>query len=94
MGVIVESQEGEKIVIISGFYECEHGTQFSLEKVKKFNIGDIVYFIDDYKDKNETLDYLAYKVIFKTEDGKIYSAIPTFFVTLEEWKNIENYFKK
>ena len=94
MGVIMESLEGDPIVLITNFLACEQGTLFSWEKSREFNIGDIVYFVDDFKDENETQDYLAYCVLFKTEDGKIYSATQTYFVTLEDWNKIKSYFKE
>lgn len=94
MSVIMESQEGDSIVIVKGFCGCEYGTQFYWEKARCFEVGEIVYFVDDYKNKNERQDYLAHKVIFKTEDGKIYSAVQICFMTLDEWNNVEEYFKK
>jgi len=94
MSVIMESREGDPIVIVNGFSGCEHGTQFSWEKARCFEVGEIVYFIDDIKDENERQDYLAHKVLYKTEDGKIYSAVQISFMTMDEWKDVEEYFKK
>jgi ABC-type glycerol-3-phosphate transport system substrate-binding protein len=92
MGVTVESREGDQIVIISGFYECEYSTPFNWDRARMFSIGDVVDFIDDFKDEKATQDHLAYKIKFKTEDGKIYCALPTCFVTLDEWHDLEEYF--
>lgn len=93
MSVIMESLEGDPIVIISSFIGCEHGTLFSWEKASEFNVGDIVYFVDYYENEKEPQGYLAHRVIFKTDDGKIFSAVQINFVTMDEWDEITNYFK-
>lgn len=93
MSVIMESLEGDPIVIIGNYVGCEHGTPFSWEKAREFNIGDIVYFVDYYDDKNQTQCYLSHLVIFKTDNGKIYSGNQINFVTMDEWNEITNHFK-
>lgn len=94
MSVIMESREGDPIVIVKGFTGCEHGIQFSWEMARCFEIGETVYFIDEFKDVNEHQEYLAHQVLYKTKDGKIYSAVQLNFMTIDEWKHVEEYFKK
>lgn len=58
------------------------------EKSIHFFIGDKVYFLDWYD------DYIGDTYIkFKDEDGKIFSAVESFFVTEDVWEGLKDYFK-
>jgi hypothetical protein len=89
----MESERGTPIVIIGNFVTTEHGVSFSWGEAREFHVGEVVYFEDDYKDENTTQEYLAFMVKFKTDDGKIYSANQLYFVTEDEWADIEDYFR-
>lgn len=94
MSVINESRENDPIIIISDFVACEYGTRFDWEYAREFKIGDIVYYVDYFRNMNNTQEYLQWCVKFRTEDGKIYSAIQLFFLCEYEWENIVNYIKE
>lgn len=89
----MESESGKPIVIIGNFTTTEHGVPFTWEQARDFNVGEVVYFEDDYKDENCTQEYLAFMVKFKTDDGKMYSATQLYFVTQDEWADIEEHFR-
>ncbi|MCL6600750.1 MAG: hypothetical protein K6T81_18750 [Alicyclobacillus macrosporangiidus] len=92
MSVIAESREGDPIVFIVNVVGVEVGMPFSWERAHEFHIGDVVYYVDEYKDSTQTQDYLAWMIKFRTQDGKIYSAVQTCFVTMDEWQDIVRYF--
>lgn len=92
MSVSAEARTDDPIVLISCFTACEYGTPFTWEKSRDFEIGDIVYYIEGFYNENETLGHLKWKIKFKTDDGKIYAAIQTYFVTMDNWQDIEKYF--
>ena len=94
MSVITESLQNEPIVIISNFVACKHNEQFDWEKSREFNIGDIVYFLDAFEDKNTKQEHLKWFVKFRTEEGDIYSATQLYFVVMDEWEDIIEYAKK
>jgi hypothetical protein len=88
MSVISESLENDPIVIISEFVACEDGMEFDWDLAQKFKIGEVVYFIDFFKDNNIRQEYLQWFVKFRTKEGKIYSATQLFFVCEYEWQDI------
>ncbi len=93
MSVIMESLEGDTIVFIAEGYACEDGVQFSLKNATKFSIADRVRYVGEYKDRTSKQDYLAWKIRFKTEDGRVFSATQGYFLTVDEWSAIEKHFK-
>lgn len=93
MSVIMEAQEGDSIVIITDFTVCEERILFNWESSKDFKIGDVVYYSDFIKDEKEPQEYLSWFVQFKDNDGKTYSASQLYFVTMDEWEDLEEYFK-
>ncbi len=93
MSVIMECQKGDPIVfIMQDVVLCEVGIPFSWDKSREFHIGDVVYYEDGFKDQNEPQDYLSWMVVFKTDDGKTYSASQLYFVTVDQWEDLANYF--
>ncbi|MHB1421509.1 MAG: hypothetical protein ACYCX4_18335 [Bacillota bacterium] len=68
---------------------------FSWEKSRDFEIGDIVYYLEGFNNENENerQGHLKWMIKFKAADGKIYTAIQTYFITMDNWKEIENYLK-
>lgn len=88
MFVITESEENDPIVIIGDFVACECGVKFDWKYARKFYAGEIVYYLDFYKDINTTQEYLQWFVKFRTKEGTIYSATQLYFVSENEWKNI------
>lgn len=88
MSVITESLAESPIVIITNFVVCELGKQFDWDYAREFNIGEVVYFVDEYKDENTKQEHLQWFVKFHTEDGKIYSATQLYFVCEYEWEEI------
>lgn len=67
---------------------------FDWENSRKFHVGDIVKYVDEYADPNETQDHLKWMVKFKCDDGTTYSASQLYFVTQDDWEDIIKYFKK
>jgi len=61
------------------------------EKSIEFFIGDKVYFIDWFDDCVGENRYTFIK--FKDENGKIFSAIESFFVTEDVWEGLKDYFR-
>jgi hypothetical protein len=94
MSVITESLLNSPIVIISSFVACEHGKEFDWECARKFNIGEVVYYIDEFKNDNIKIEHLQWHVKFKTKEGSIYSATQLYFVSEDEWKDIVEYICK
>ncbi|WP_028390961.1 hypothetical protein [Bacillus cihuensis] len=92
MSVIMESQVGDKIFIIEEFTGSEHHKAFSWDDCRDFNIGDEVYYLDFLEDKNDPGKYDSWSILYKTKDGKVYSAIQQFFVTESVWNNLKDYF--
>jgi hypothetical protein len=80
------------IVVIMQFVACPDGVLFNWEYSREFNIGEKVMFLDDYEDVNVRQDHLKWMIRFQCEDGSIYSASQLYFVTLEEWGEIVQYF--
>jgi hypothetical protein len=93
MSVIMEAQTGDPIVFIIEVVGCEDGVPFNWESSKEFKIGDIVYYLDFYKDENEPQEYLAWCIKFKDANGRTYSATQTLLVTMDEWNDLSNHFK-
>ncbi len=93
MGVIIESQPGDSIVFISNAVICEDGKPFNWESSKEFKIGDIVSYVDFFKNEKQSQEYISWFIKFKDRDGKIYSAVQTYFVTMEEWEQLEKHFE-
>jgi hypothetical protein len=93
MSVIMESQTGDPIVFISEVVGCEGGIPFNWESSKEFKIGEVVYYLDFLKKESQPQEYLAWCIRFKTCDGRTYSATQTLLVTMDEWKELEKYFK-
>ncbi len=61
------------------------------EKSIEFIIGDMVYFLDWF---NEIVGDNQYtKIKFKDDLGRVFSAHETFFVTVDVWEGLKNYFK-
>lgn len=57
----------------------------------QYNVGDKVFFLDSYY---EIVGDDRYTIIkFRDENGKIFSAIETLFVTEDVWQGLKNYFK-
>jgi hypothetical protein len=94
VSVIVESYDGDPIVFIANGTLCEDGIPFSLENAQNFSIGDVVYFEDFFKLANEPQEYLAWFVRFRTAEGKRYSAVQTYFVTMDDWQALTEYFRR
>ena len=90
----MESLKGDQIRIISGFSSSPFKMQFSWETSHDFKIGDAVTYVDDYKDKNSTQDYLSWMIIFKADDGLEYSASQLYFKTEEDWEKLKKHFGK
>ncbi|MDF2540145.1 MAG: hypothetical protein K0S76_3166 [Herbinix sp.] len=93
MSVITESLENDPIVIIANFVACEDGTEFDWELAREFEIGEVVYFIDFFKDSNTKQEYLQWFIKFRTKEGKLYSATQRLFVCAYEWQEIVEYIK-
>lgn len=94
MSVITESRPGDPIVFIEGGVMCEYGEEFEWDKAKEFEIGEVVYYLDEYEEENEGNPHTSWKVLFKTYDGKTYSANQLFLVTMSLWEQIENHFRE
>ncbi len=94
MSVIMESLKGDPIRIISPFTCSPVGEKFSFDTARDFSIGEIVKFIDSYKDKSSTQDYLSWFVIFEAGDGKKYTATQGSFILASEWDALTEFFKK
>jgi len=88
MSVITESLEETPIVIITSFVACEYGIQFSWDDAREFGIGEVVYYLDDFKKENIKQEHLQWFVKFRTEDGKVYSASQLYFIGEYEWEEI------
>ncbi|QVK19327.1 hypothetical protein KHQ81_06455 [Mycoplasmatota bacterium] len=93
MSVITESLENYPIIIISNFVACEYEMEFDWKYAREFKLGEVVYYVDDYKDENIRNEHLQWMVKFRTKDGGIYSASQLYFVTEDAWKDIEEYIK-
>jgi len=92
MSVITPSERADPIVFITNGVMCADGIPFDLEQAREFSVGDIVYFVDFYKNANISQEYASWFVRFHTDDGKVYSAVQDYFVTMDEWEDISNYF--
>src|SRR5262245_8756520 len=94
MSVIIESQLGDPIVIISDFVACKLGVEFDWAKAREFKVGDVVFFVDYYKDTEQRQDYISWVIVFRDESGKLYAAIQNYFVPMDTWKGISEYFQR
>jgi hypothetical protein len=94
MSVISESLENDPIIIISKFVACEYRTEFDWEYSREFDIGEVVYFVDFFKNDNTKQEYLQWFVKFRTEEGKIYAATQLYFVCEYEWQDIVEHIKQ
>lgn len=93
MGVITESLENDPIVIISKFVACEHGTEFDWDYAREFDIGEVVYYIDFFRNNNIRQKHLQWFVKFMTKEGTIYSATQLYFVCENAWQDIVEHIK-
>lgn len=94
MSVMIESQLDDPIVIISNFVVCEIKVDFNWAQSREFKIGDVVYFVDYYKDSEQTQDFISWKIVFRDELGKLYSAVQSYFITKETWNDIVEYLQR
>ncbi|WP_430883380.1 hypothetical protein [Fusibacter sp. JL216-2] len=88
MSVISEAQIGDQIVIINHFVACKFGEEFEWGKEKEFPVGEIVEYVDWFKNSNTTQDHLSWHIKFKTISGEMYDAVQLYFVTMDERKDI------
>lgn len=83
MSVISESLENDPIIIISKFVACEDGMEFNWECAREFDIGEEVYFVDFFNNKNTKQEYLQWFVKFRTKEGKdIFCNATLFYLRL------------
>lgn len=94
MSVITDSLEKDPIVIIANFVACEFGSEFDWELAREFEIGEVVYFIDFFKNNNSKQEYLQWYIKFQTKEEKIYAATQLYFVCENDWKNIVEHIKQ
>jgi hypothetical protein len=92
MSVISETQENSPIIVTSQFVACQYGTEFNWEASREFNIGDSVMYLDSYEDGKVKQEHLKWKIKFQCQDGTIYAASQLYFVTLDNWEEIQKYF--
>jgi hypothetical protein len=96
MSVISESLTNDKIIIIEPFTACIEGIEFNWDEARDFEIGESVYYLDEYKNPYSPFsqDHLSWMIRFRAEDGNVYTATQHYFVTNEAWLNIKSFFKK
>ena len=70
------------------------GTKFDWKYAREFKIGEVVYYIDYFKDHNVMQEHLQWLVEFRTAEGKTYSASQLYFVCEYEWENIVEHVKQ
>jgi len=64
--------------------------KWDVERSTFFRVGDKVYFLDWFENKQDT--YSNTMIKFKAENGKVYSALEAFFVTEDVWEGLKDYF--
>jgi len=64
---------------------------FDEENSIEFKIGNMVYFLDWFDEMVGDNKYTMIK--FKDENGRVFSAVESFFVTDNVWEGLKEYFK-
>lgn len=95
MSVSSECKVGENdvIYIIDDFIDgvLDKNGFLDIENSINHKIGDRVYFLDWYYEMVGDNQYT--KIKYKDENGRIFSAVETLFVTEDGWENLKTYFR-
>jgi hypothetical protein len=94
MSPILEAQVGDEIVCIGEFSASPHGEGFSWGTSRTFRIGERMRYAGYYQDDHFKDHPTAWMVLFDAPDGKRYSATQTYFVTVECWRGLKQFFAR
>jgi hypothetical protein len=94
MSVILESQPGDEFVCIVEFHGSPDGEPFSWDTSLKFRVGERLRFVSARRHPHLKDQPGGWQVVFDGPDGKRYAATQVYFVTLETWEGIKNYFAR
>ena len=94
MSVIIESQEGDRLVCIEEFSGSPQGVIRSQETSRTFQIGERVRYVNSYRDEHFKDHPVGWMVLFDAADGKRYAATQTYFVTEECWQGLKKFFAR
>src|SRR5437773_2195955 len=93
MNVILESEKGDELVCIEQFLACSEGTRFSREGSHTFRVGERVRYVSFRQNQNLKENPAGWMAVFEANDGKLYAATQTYFVTKECWDGLKGYFR-
>lgn len=89
-------QEGSELVFVSSDYQLSQYSilgQKEIDKYRKFEVGEVVYFVDYFQDETVPQGYDQWMVVFRDKNNVTYLGTPLMFVPLDYWMEIEEYFK-
>jgi hypothetical protein len=94
MSPILEAQVGDEIICIGEFSASPHGEGFSWETSRSFRIGERVRYAGYYRDDHYKDHPTGWMVLFDAPDGRRYGATQTYFVTLDSWRRLKQFFAR
>jgi hypothetical protein len=90
----MESQKGDRLYCIGEFYAMPDGMPFDWSGCHRFQVGEGVVFCGHRINDASPNHPSRYMVLFEATDGRLYSAVESYFVSDDTWNQLADHFSR